>query len=112
MAGLSVSAVESIAFFQETIHVTYLVYVGHLFSSHKSTRPSLKKLFVSKIWPLNYPPFCSFYKVGNRNLKSYSFDIPDGVFYQTFWKISYSGSHNCKSRTADNLNLLKCTLFC
>ena len=73
MAGLSVTAVESIAFFQETIRVTYLVYVGHLFSSHKRTHRNLKKLIVSKLWPLNYPSlhFLVSNKLHYRNLKSY-----------------------------------------
>jgi hypothetical protein len=42
--GFSVSAVESIASFQETVRVMYLVYVGHLFSSNKRTHRNLKKL--------------------------------------------------------------------
>jgi len=60
MTGFSVSAVESIVFFQQTIRFTYLVNVGHRFSSNKRTHRSLKTLILSKFCPQNYPPFLSF----------------------------------------------------
>ena len=113
MVGFSASAVESISFFQETICFMYVVYVGHFFSSNKRTHRSLKKFYCVQTVTTKLPPIFEFlitYVI--VILYPTCFDIPDRVFYQTFWKIFYSGSRNCKSRTADNLNLLRFTVFC